>query len=91
MKTVTYSQHAVDQMKERMLRKSWVERAIGKPEWIEADPNDPTLGWRLAAVPEFGGRYLRVVVRETEDHFHVITVCLDRRAAKRHARQHVRS
>lgn len=55
------------------------------PEWVEPDRGDPTVERRFRAIPEYGGRVLRVACVETETHIRVISVHFDRRARRRHA------
>jgi hypothetical protein len=49
------------------------------PEVTEADPVDADLEHRLARIPEFGHRVLRVVVNTRKRPLHVVTVFFDRR------------
>jgi hypothetical protein len=56
-----------------------MERALTMPEAAEADPVDPDLEHRLARIPEFGNRVLRVIVNGKKTPPHVVTVFFDRR------------
>lgn len=80
--TVTFSDHANVVIDERGLDRDWVVRTVREPEWTSPDPNDPGLERRFRAIPEFGDRWLRVVVREDERGVHVVSCFFDRRARR---------
>ena len=60
---IRLSKHTADEMDERRIRLSYIEAALAMPERVEPDPIDPTLTRSWRSIPEFGGRYLRVVHR----------------------------
>jgi len=56
-----------------------MEQALTTPGVTEADPVDPDLEHRLARIPEFGDRVLRVIVNGRKTPPRVVTVFFDRR------------
>ena len=46
------SEHAMTRLRERKVEIAWLEQTIANPERTEADPDDPRLEHRLAAIPE---------------------------------------
>lgn len=81
-RVVVWSRHSDVAMREREIERAWVIRAIEGPDWIEPDSGDPALKRAFAALPERGGRILRVVYRESETQVLVITAFLDRGARR---------
>ncbi|MFG1375821.1 DUF4258 domain-containing protein [Xanthobacter autotrophicus] len=79
---VRLSRHAEVAAREREIERDWIERAIVAPDWEAADDGDPSLRRVYVAVPERGGRILRVVYREDELGVFVVTVFLDRGARR---------
>ena len=73
------TQHARDALEKRGISSEWMERALFSPEWTEPDKIDAEIEHRLAGIPEFEGRILRVVVKVAEDPPRVVTVYFDRR------------
>lgn len=49
------------------------------PERVELDEVDPDLEHRLARIPEFGNRVLRVIVNPSVTPARIVTVFFDRR------------
>lgn len=90
MKPITFGQHAPLRIAERHIRLDWVEKTVREPSWSESEPDDSTVERRFRAIPEHGDRVLRVAIRETKVAIHVISLHFDRRATRRHARQHLR-
>lgn len=82
-KPVVYTDHANTVLVERGLDPAWVERVLREPLWTEPDRVDPVVVRYFGAVPERGGRYLRVAAVETPANFRIISVFLDRRARPR--------
>ncbi|WP_058868410.1 DUF4258 domain-containing protein [Chloracidobacterium thermophilum] len=73
------TKHAQDVLKKRQIQVAWIEQALTAPEVIEVDPMDPNLEHRLARIPEFGDRLLRVILNVKKTPPHVVTVFFDRR------------
>ena len=74
---VEFTQHALQRMAKRQLKREWVEAVVANPARIEADESDATLEHRLATVPELASRVLRVIVTKAEPR-RVVTAHLDR-------------
>lgn len=73
------TEHARDALEKRRIPVSWMEHALTQPEVTEADPVDPNLEHRLARIPEFGNRVLRVIINVKKTPPLVVTVFFDRR------------
>jgi hypothetical protein len=79
-KRLSLTAHAEDAILERNLDRNWVERTVWEPEWHHPDPYRPGVERRFRAIPEFGGRVLRVACLETADEIRILTVFFDRDA-----------
>jgi hypothetical protein len=77
------TQHAKDVLLKRQIPREWMENALFRPQWTEPDSVDPELEHRLAVIPEFQGRILRVVVNVIALPPRVVTVHFDRRRKQR--------
>jgi hypothetical protein len=77
-----YTQHAEDSIVERELERDWIERTVADPDWSVADPRNPGIERRFRAIPEFGGRILRVACLENADEIRILTAFFDRDARK---------
>ncbi|MGC8668973.1 MAG: DUF4258 domain-containing protein [Chthonomonadales bacterium] len=75
------TEHARDVLKKRQIPQAWMERALNTPDATETDQVDPALEHRLARIPEFGNRVLRVIVKSNETPLVVVTAFFDRRRA----------
>jgi hypothetical protein len=73
------TEHARDALKKRQIQIAWMEQALTAPEATEADPVDADLEHRLARIPAFGHRVLRVIVNTRRSPPHVVTAFFDRR------------
>jgi hypothetical protein len=71
--------HAARVLQERAISLEWVARTMAHPGRVEPDEHDPALRHRLAAIPEYGGRVLRVICDETSSPWTIITAYFDRR------------
>ena len=83
MKRISFTQHALDSMRDRKLDAVWVEATARSPEWTTPDPERQGVERRFRRIPEADGRVLRVPVVETDDYIRVITVVFDRNARRR--------
>jgi uncharacterized DUF497 family protein len=87
MKPIILMFHAAsERMPKFRLERTWVENAVRYPDWVEPDPQ-PGVERRYRVTAELGGRVLRVVCVEEEDHIRVISVFPDRNAKRRYDRQ----
>ena len=80
VRRIVFTEHAKTALAERNLLTEWVERVVTAPQWTEPDRLDPAVMRYFGAIPERGGRFLRVAAVETDGHFRVVSVFLDRRA-----------
>ncbi|MBE9146756.1 DUF4258 domain-containing protein [Planktothrix mougeotii LEGE 06226] len=64
-------------MQERAIPEEWVISAINEPDFCEEHSDNTT--HYIKSIPEFGGRFLRVVVNSTVTPNRVVTVFFDRR------------
>jgi hypothetical protein len=74
---VRLSKHTVDEMDGRGISLAYIERALVSPDQQTADPN-PGLTRSFKAIPEYGGRVLRVVHRLDGVDVFVVTATWDR-------------
>jgi hypothetical protein len=81
-KPLRFTRHAEDVIVERGLDRSWIERAVRKPEWSRPDPNRAGVELKFRTIPEFGGRTLRVACSENDEEIRVLTVFFDRNARR---------
>jgi hypothetical protein len=81
-KPIRFSLHAKTVIRERGLAAEWVERITLDPQWTEVDPGDPVVERRFGAVPERGGRIMRVACVEDAAEIRIISAFLDRGAIK---------
>ena len=72
-----FSAHAKTMMQERMIDMDWIVSAIQRPDRIERKQEDEI--HYLKQIPEYGGKFLRVIVNPTVRPPRVITVFFDRR------------
>ncbi len=78
----TLTEHARDAMEKRGIAVEWLERTLTTPQWREPDKVDGALEHRLAVIPEFGNRVLRVIVNASADPERVVTMYFDRVARR---------
>jgi len=76
-----FTSHALIAVAERKIDRAWVEAALSAPDWTVSD-RKPGRMRAFRAVPERGGRILRVVYDDIDGVFHVVTAFLDRNAKK---------
>jgi uncharacterized DUF497 family protein len=80
---VTLTAHARIRLRDRRIDPEWIEETIFDPDWIEAEPKEPAVERRFRAIPQFGGRILRVACVETNSNIRVISVMFDRNARRK--------
>ena len=73
------TEHARDAMQKRGIHAEWLQRALAAPDRCVPDQVDADLEHRLAVIPEFGNRVLRVIVNTRVVPQRVITLFFDRR------------
>lgn len=72
------TKHAAAVIVARNIRQEWIEAVLACPAKIQPDADDAELEHRLAVVPEYGHRVLRVVVKRNTEPVTVITAYFDR-------------
>jgi hypothetical protein len=77
---VYLTEHAKTALEEREIPFGWVLRAIATPELLAQTPDGAV--HYLVRVPEYGGRWLRVVAALESTDVRVITAFFDRRVAR---------
>lgn len=77
------TEHAQDVLKKRQIRLEWMEQVLAAPEWTEKDSADEGLEHRLAPIPEFGNRVLRVILNIKTIPPRIVTAYFDRRRTGR--------
>ncbi len=77
MAEVQLSGHARDMLSERGIAEEWVWRTIRAPDRTEAGANGSV--HYIKAIPEHGGRFLRVIVNRHVEPARVVTVFFDLR------------
>jgi len=77
------TQHAQDVLARRRILIAWVERVLRAPEMVQPDQTDAELEHRLAQIPEFDNRVLRVIVNRVTNPEKVITFYFDRNMRNR--------
>lgn len=76
-----YSAHATTMLRERKIERGWVKRVLAGPDWQEPDPDSPKRR-PFGAVPEAGGKILRVVYTPSDGGGRVVTAFFDARAKR---------
>jgi len=80
--TIKLSKHTAREMDTRGILLAYIASVIASPERATVDPNDPALTRSFRAIPEFGGRVLRVVHRPEGTDIFVVTAHWDRGARR---------
>jgi hypothetical protein len=71
------SEHAGDMLRERNIKKAWIQSALDNPEMKEIK-EDGTIH-HIIAVEDNGEKYLRVIINPTSEPIKIVTVFFDRR------------
>ncbi len=80
MADIQFSTHAQQVMRERLIPEDWVRRAIAVPDRLDSPPDGTT--HYIKAIPEHGGRFLRVVVNAGVTPPRIVTMFFDRRLGR---------
>lgn len=80
MRRARLSSHADEMLHERQIREEWVWWVLDFPDSLEVGDDDNT--HYMKAIPERGGRVLRIVVNENVDPNRIVTVFFDRRLTR---------
>ncbi len=73
------TEHARDALKKRKIPLEWMERVLDGPDWTKKDTIDEDIEHRLARIPEFGDRVLRVIANVKVAPPRVVRCYFDRR------------
>jgi hypothetical protein len=73
------SQHAQYQMQERNIHASWVTDALSEPDKILPLADGQGNKHYLRCIPEFGNRWLRIIVNPNVEPKRIVTLFFDRR------------
>lgn len=79
------SEHFGDMLRERGIEREWAERTTREPERTE-DQDDGTRHF-MRRIPEFGNRWLRVIVNVQAKEQPRVTAFFDRRLRRKHESQ----
>ena len=82
-KAIVLTAHAQVRLRDRHIDPKWIEQTVLDPDWSEVDPADPAVDRRFRAIPQFGGRVLRVACVETNSSIRVISAMFDRNARRK--------
>ena len=77
MMDIQFAGHAQDMLQERNIPEKWVQRTINSPDRAVVGVDGNTHYFK--AIPEHGGRFLRVIVNPHVTPNRVVTVFFDRR------------
>ena len=75
---IILTRHAEIVLAERAIDRRWVAQALHQPDFVETDGVRGTIN-AFRAIPEHGGRILRVTYVNDGAHLRVITAFFDRR------------
>lgn len=81
-RTIVYTRHGENVMREREIDRAWVEATVHEPDWVLPDATTQGAERRFKAIPEFGDRTLRVACLESDAHIRILTVFFDRKARR---------
>jgi hypothetical protein len=73
------TEHARDSLEKRKILQEWMEKVLASPEVTEPDPVDIELEHRLARVPAYDNRVLRIIVNIKSTPPRIVTAFFDRR------------
>ncbi|MBC7260451.1 MAG: DUF4258 domain-containing protein [Chloroflexi bacterium] len=85
MRDIEPSQHARDMLQEREIPEEWMWRAINESDRTETNV-DGNIHY-IKAIPEHGGRFLRVVVNPHVQPRRIVTLFFDRRLGRQNETQ----
>ena len=78
MSEFSLTTHAEIVIKERSIKREWLEKVMAAPDRTESDKDDPALKHALGRIPEHGERVLRVVYNDSTKSVRVVTAYFDR-------------
>ena len=78
---VQWSRHAREMLKERGIQEDWVLETLQSPDRYEKGPGGQD--YYIKSIPEYGSRFLRVVVNRNVSPNRIVTVFFDRRLGRK--------
>ncbi|MBI1956766.1 MAG: DUF4258 domain-containing protein [Acidobacteria bacterium] len=78
---VEWSRHAREMLKERAIQEEWVLETLQSPDRYEKGPGGQS--YYIKSIPEYGNRFLRVVVNRNVSPNRIVTVFFDRRLGRK--------
>ena len=78
MSEFSLSTHAEFVIKERAIKREWLEKVVAAPDKTELDKDDPALKHALGRISEHEGRVLRVVYNDSVTPVRIVTAYFDR-------------
>ena len=82
---IDLSGHFGDMLEERAILREWVQRALNAPD--ETEGHDDDTRHYIKQIPEFGNRWLRVVINVAKQPNKGVTAFFDRRLRRKHENQ----
>jgi hypothetical protein len=79
------SGHFGDMLEERGILREWVQRASDAPD--ETEEHDDDTRHYIKRIPEFGDRWLRVIINLAKQPNKGVTAFFDRRLRRKHENQ----
>lgn len=79
------SGHFGDMLEERGILRDWVQRALDAPD--ETEEHDDDTRHYIKRIPEFGDRWLRVIINIVKRPNKGVTAFFDRRLRRKHENQ----
>ena len=82
---VDLSGHFGDMLEERRIDRDWVQRTLVAPD--ETEEHDDDTRHYIKRIPEFGNRWLRIVINIAKQPNKGVTAFFDRRLRRKHEDQ----
>ena len=79
------SGHFADMLEERGILRDWVQRALDAPD--ETEEHDDDTRHYIKRIPEFGDRWLCVIINVAKQPNKGVTAFFDRRLRRKHENQ----
>jgi len=70
--------HAITVVRERGIKKEWIDQVLSDPNKTEPDRIDPQLRHALLPIAEHGNRVLRVIYNQSANPWRIVSVYFDR-------------
>ena len=70
--------HAATVIRERGIKREWIDQVLNQPSRTEPDRVDPQLRHALAPIAQHGNRVLRVIYNQTANPWRIVSAYFDR-------------